>query len=751
MDHLPSLIKDLALILIVAAFVTLIFKKIRQPVVLGYIIAGFLVGPHLSLVPTVTDTENIETLAHIGVIFLLFSLGLEFSFKKLAKVGSSAAITALTEIVIIVIAGYYVGRWMGWSSMDSIFLGGMLASSSTTIIVKAFDELGMKTRQFASVVFGALIIEDIVVIMLMVLLSTIAVTRDFQGVEMVGILGKLLFFPVIWFLGGIFLIPTLIKRNTKFLDDETLLVLAVGLCLGMVVFAVYVGFSAELGAFIMGSILAETTSAERIEKIFNPVKDLFASVFFVSVGMMIDPKAIIEYKWAVLIVTILTLGIKFFGTTLGAVLSGQSLKQSVHVGMSMAQIGEFAFIVATLGMTLGVISPFLFPIAVGASAITTFTTPYMIKFSDPFYEYLDKKIPESLKIMIQNYAVSIQKLQTEKQWKTVLFDYLKILLINGIVLIALNLLTVQVLAPFLDKQFSNHSLSRIITTIISLMAAAPFIWAIIGKRPGKVAYKELWLHKKYGIMPIVVIRLIRLILGIIIIGFWIDTIFTSDRIFLALPFLVLIFLFSSKKIQQRYYRIETRFLENLNKREHEEKEAKNQVVEEVSHQEAGTLLWGAHMVKLQVDPLATYVGRHLKELQWREKYGINIAYIKRGDFIIYAPMRDNRLLPFDEVGVIATDEQLEIFEPVFNTKEEVVHSVTEPDDVILYKLKIYPENVLNGKTIEASDVCKKTNSFILGVERNNDKFMHPAKDFRFATDDIVWIVGERKKVLSLDK
>ncbi|KXK38166.1 MAG: sodium:proton antiporter [Bacteroidetes bacterium OLB9] len=252
-------------------------------------------------------------------------------------------------------------------------------------------------------------------------------------------------------------------------------------------------------------------------------------------------------------------------------------------------------------------------------------------------------------------------------------------------------------------------------------------------------------------MPIVVIRLIRLILGIIIIGFWIDTIFTSDRIFLALPFLVLIFLFSSKKIQQRYYRIETRFLENLNKREHEEKEAKNQVVEEVSHQEAGTLLWGAHMVKLQVDPLATYVGRHLKELQWREKYGINIAYIKRGDFIIYAPMRDNRLLPFDEVGVIATDEQLEIFEPVFNTKEEVVHSVTEPDDVILYKLKIYPENILNGKTIEASDVCKKTNSFILGVERNNDKFMHPAKDFRFATDDIVWIVGERKKVLSLDK
>lgn len=751
MEHLPGLIKDLALILIVAAFVTLIFKKIKQPVVLGYIIAGFFVGPHLSLVPTVTDTENVETLAHIGVIFLLFSLGLEFSFKKLAKVGSSAAITALVEIVVIVVAGYYAGRWMGWSFMDSIFLGGMLASSSTTIIVKAFDELGMKNRQFASVVFGVLIIEDIIVIMLMVLLSAIAVTRDFQGIEMVGILGKLLFFPVIWFLAGIFLIPTLIKRTAKLLDDETLLVLSVGLCLGMVVFAVSVGFSAELGAFIMGSILAETTSAEKIEKIFNPVRDLFASVFFVSVGMLIDPNTIVEYKWSVLIVTLITLFVKLFGTTLGAVLSGQPLKQSVHVGMSMAQIGEFAFIVATLGLTLGVISPFLFPIAVGASAITTFTTPYLIKFSDPLYDFLDKKIPDSIKSRINNYADSINRMQTEKGWKTVLIAYLKILVINGVVLIALNLMTVELLVPFLDQQIGNLSVSRIIATVVSLIAAAPFLWAIIGKRPGKVIYREWWLKEKYGVTPMLVIKIIRLTLGILITGFWIDTIYTGSGMIIALPVSIILLAIFSKRIQKYYYKIETRFLDNLNKREFPAKAAEKQKEEEPSAGELNPLLWDAHLVNLEVDPLAVYVGRHLKELRWREKFGINIAYIKRGDKIIYAPKRDNRLLPFDKIGIIATDEQMEVFDPVFNERETAEQLGSDSDDVILYKLKVGHQNSLNGRTINESQICERTNGLILGVERNNHKILNPEKDFDFQKDDIIWIVGERKKILNLNK
>ncbi|HRE23902.1 MAG TPA: cation:proton antiporter, partial [Bacteroidia bacterium] len=349
MNHLPHLIVDLALVLLAGSATILLFKRIKQPLVLGYIIAGFLVGPHFKLFPTVIDIESIDVVAELGVIFLLFGLGLEFSFKKLMRVGGSASITAFVEIAFITITGFLLGRWLKWSVIDSLFLGGMLASSSTTIIIKAFDELGVKTKQFARVVFGVLIVEDIVVILLMVLLSTIAVTQQIEGGEMVFIVLKLLFFLSLWFIMGIFLIPTLLKNAKKWLDDENLLILSIGLCLGMVVLAVEAGFSAELGAFIMGSILAETTSAEKVEHLTKPVKDLFGAVFFVSVGMMIDPQAIIDHKWAVVAVTLLTLFGKIISTSIGALISGQPLKQSLQVGFSMAQIGEFAFIVAALG------------------------------------------------------------------------------------------------------------------------------------------------------------------------------------------------------------------------------------------------------------------------------------------------------------------------------------------------------------------------------------------------------------------
>ncbi|HEV2831763.1 MAG TPA: cation:proton antiporter, partial [Hanamia sp.] len=413
MGHLPGLIQDLALILIAAAITTLLFRRIKQPLVVGYIIAGFLVSPHLSLTPTVVDTANVKTLAEIGVIFLLFSLGLEFSFKKLVRVGGASSVTAFVEILFITIAGYFLGRWMEWSVMDSLFLGGMLASSSTTIIIKAFDELGIKTKQYARIVFGVLVVEDIVVILLMVLLSTVAVTKEFEGAEMLFTVAKLLFFLALWFIAGIFLLPTLLRKAKNLLDEETLLILSIGLCLGMVVVATQVGFSAELGAFIMGSILAETIKAEKIEHTLKPVKDLFGAIFFVSVGMLIDPETIIEYRWPVLWVTLLTLFGKLFSTTLGALLSGQPLKQSVQVGMSMAQIGEFAFIVATLGLTLGVISDFLFPVAVGASAITTFTTPYMIKFSPKFYNFIERILPEKWIKALSNYSSSTQSIQAE--------------------------------------------------------------------------------------------------------------------------------------------------------------------------------------------------------------------------------------------------------------------------------------------------------------------------------------------------
>jgi CPA2 family monovalent cation:H+ antiporter-2 len=751
MGHLPDLIRDLALILMAGAITTLVFKRIRQPLVLGYIIAGFLVGPHFPGLPSVADIANIDILAEIGVIFLLFSLGLEFSFKKLVRVGGEASITALVEIAFITAAGYYAGKWMGWSTMDSLFLGGMLASSSTTIIIRAFDELGMKTQQFAGIVFGVLIVEDIVVILLMVLLSTIAVTQQFEGSEILFTISKLLFFLVLWFLAGIFLLPTLFKSARKLLDDETLLVLALGLCLAMVVVATEVGFSAELGAFIMGSIIAETTKAEKVEHITKPVRDLFGAIFFVSVGMMIDPQAIIDYGWPVIVVTLITLFGKLFSTTIGALLSGQGLKQSVQVGMSMAQIGEFAFIVATLGLSLGVISDFLFPVAVGASAITTFTTPYLIKFSEPFYRFIERLLPEKWVARLNRYSSSTQAIQAESEWKVVLKSYARIAVTNGIILFALILLTTNVVMPFLREHISAPLTRSVVGLVISLALASPFLWALMTKRPNNMAYKEMWLDNKYNRGPLLIIEIIRILIGVSVIGFWVFRLFdTGVAILVVVPIVILILIVLGKRFQQFYLRMEERFLGNLNAREEVEY---NSLSANVSRKNANLQAelspWDAHIVQLEVPPNAEYIGRKLRELGWREKYGINIVYIKRGEKLINVPDRNAILLPFDQTGIIATDEQIKVFKPVFESMAFHEPSPLDVADITLNTILVDEHTRLKGQNIRDSKLRERTNGLVIGIERNNQRILNPESTTEFEWNDIVWIVGEKKKIQTL--
>lgn len=753
MGHLPGLIGDLALILIAAAITTLLFKRIKQPLVLGYIIAGFLVGPHLSLTPTIVDTANVKILADIGVIFLLFSLGLEFSFKKLVRVGGAASVTALVEIIFIIVAGYLLGKWMGWSAMDSLFLGGMLASSSTTITIKAFEELKLKTMHYVSVVFGVLVVQDIVVIVLMVLLSSVAVSQQFEGTEMLFTVAKLLFFLVLWFIAGIFLIPTFLRRIKKLIDEETLLILSIGLCLGMVVVATQAGFSAELGAFIMGSILAETTKAERIEHLLKPVKDLFGAIFFVSVGMLIDPETIIEYRWPVLWVTLLTLFGKLFSTILGALLSGQPLKQSVQVGMSLSQIGEFTFIVATLGLTLGVISDFLFPVAVGVSAITTFTTPYMIKLSPKFYHFIETILPAGWIKALNNYSASTQSIQAESDWKKVMKSYVTIAVTNGIVLLALMLLSIEFLFPFLNDHVENSIIRSIIGLVITLGIAAPFLWALMAKKPHGAAYKELWLNKKYSRGPLLVVEILRNLAGILLISLWVDRLFsTSVAILVAVPVIIVVLFVFSKKIQNFYQRLEVRFLSNLNAREQfaDDEKIREELLRKQFNPQSDLSPWDAHMIDLEVNPHAEYIGKSLGELAWREHYGINIAYILRGEKLIYAPGRNNRLLPFDYVGIIATDDQMRVFKQVFDAEESMDITDHNIEDIILQKIVIDEHNKLRGFTIRSSSIRERTNGLVVGIERNKERILNPDSATAFEWGDIVWIVGERKKIQQLN-
>ncbi len=753
MEHLPGLIQDLALILITGAVTTILFRRIKQPLVLGYIIAGILVGPHITFTPSVTDEANIKTLAEIGVIFLLFSLGLEFSFRKLKRVGGSSTITALVEIVVITLAGYLLGTWMGWSLMDSIFLGGMLASSSTTIISKAFDELKIKTEQFARVVVGVLIVEDLVVIMLMVLLSTVAVTKEIQGVDVLFSILKLMLFLVLWFIAGIFLIPTLLRKAKKMLNDETLLILSIGLCLGMVVLATKIGFSAELGAFIMGSILAETTSAEKIEHLIRPVKDLFGAVFFVSVGMMIDPAVMLEYRWPILWVTLLVLFGKFISTSAGALMSGQPLKQSVQVGMSMAQVGEFAFIVASLGLSLGVTSNFLFPVAVGVSAITTFTTPYMIRYSPAVNNFIVRIIPVSWTAAINTFSSGTQDIRAKSSWQKIMNAYLRNVITNSILVIAIFTVVLELLFPVLEEYIPNPFICNLVLLLIALVVAAPFLWALMAKRFTHVPYRELWVDRKQYIGPLSLLEISRVIIGILIIGYLLDRLFSpSIAMIVGFSAILGVIIFSSDRINKLYHRLEKRFMSNLTARDNmdTDQETATDGLPGLLKLHPQLSVWDAHIADMEVNQNAAYIGKTLKELGWREKYGINVACIKRGERLIFAPDKNARLLAYDHLGIIGTDEQLQTFKPVFEASESFDPAELNMEDFIVQRLMVDESNKLKGLSIRDSKIREHSNGLIIGIERNGNRILNPDSETVFEWGDIVLVAGERGKIQMLN-
>ena len=746
MEHLPKLIEDLALILIVGAVSTILFKSIKQPIVLGYIIAGFLVGPHISLIPTVADIDNVHTLAEIGVIFLLFSLGLEFNLKKIAHIGGASSITALVEIVFITITGYTLGKILGWSTMDSIFLGGMLASSSTTIIIKAFEDLGIKTLHYTKIVFGILVVEDIVVILMLVLLPTIALAQNFSGNELLFTIVKLPLFLIIMFVLGIFILPTFLRKAKNILNPEIQLILYIGLCLGMVVLGTKVGVSAELGAFLMGFILAESTSAEKIEHLIKPVKNLFAAVFFISIGMMIDPTLIVEHKWAVIAVTLLTVFGKLISTTGGALISGQPLKQSVQIGMSMAQIGEFAFIVATLGLSLGVISDFLFPVAVGASAITTFTTPYMIKFSDKTYSFIEKNLPARWLRAINSYAHSTQTIRAEKNWKKVFTTYASTVLINGTISVTLILVSIHYLKPVLQSFINNIQLVNFTTFIITFLFTFPFLWGVMARKLKNSAYRELWANSKYIRGPLLITELLRVIIGILIIGYLVKEIFpTLTAVFVLVPLVVIILAVFSKLVSKYYNRIENRFFSNLNTDDTDINRGSRKIRRQLTDS-LNISPWDAHIVELKVRPYAEFIGKRLQKLAWREKYGINLAYIKRGDDIIFTPSRSSKLFPNDKVGIIATEEQMQIFKPNFDANPNSNPVESSIENIVITSICVDENNKLKGLSIEESGIREKTNGLILGIERNNNQIFNPVSSTVFEWNDIVWISGERDKI-----
>lgn len=738
MLHLPNLIIDLTIILTAGGVVTLLFKKLKQPLVLGYILAGFLVSPYFTLFPTVTEKVNIEIWSQIGVIFLLFSLGLEFSFKKLSQVGGTASITAIVEIAGIGFVGYLIGSFLGWNTMDSVFLGGMISMSSTIIIIRTFEELGIKTEKFVGVVLGTLIVEDLLAILLMVLLSTIATTSGLTGDASVFMsILRLVFFLVLWFVSGIFFIPTMLKRTKKLMNDETLLVISIALCFIMVILTVKAGFSKELGAFIMGSILSETKQGVKIEYLVKPLKSLFGTIFFVSVGMLINPAMIVEHIGPIAILVVVIIFINSFMTSTGAFLSGQPLKTSIQTGMSMAQIGEFSFIIATLGLSLGVISEFLYPIAVTVSAITTLTTPYMIKASPSVFNWVDRKLPVTVKERLNRYTVNAQTATTTKDWHMLL----KISVINtitySVIIVGIILAFSTYLRPLIYDYLGGVEFTNIFTAFLTLIAISPFLWALVARNFNSKLRNRLLAQEKFRGL-VYVVSLLKVTLAIFFISFMMRIFFSSKVTALSVIFILLILMLFRKRIQRFYNYFEDRFKTNLNTKEASQ-----------SENVANMAPWDAHISVLKILPNSPIVGKRLKELQWRERAGVNVASIIRGDQCIRIPKPDEFVYPYDEIGVIGTDEQLAKIAEFIAPKGKTFDSLVDIPTVSLQAITIKEDSPLIGKSIRNSDLKAKVRGLVVGVERKGERHLNPESNWILMPGDIVWIVGDSTRIKKL--
>ena len=742
MAEIPFLVKDLALILMVAGIVTIIFKKLKQPLVLGYIVAGFLVSPHMSYTMSVIDETDIKTWADIGVIFTLFSLGLDFSFKKIVKMGASPIIATIVIVFSMMMLGISIGHGFGWSKMDCIFLGGMLAMSSTTIIYKAFDDMGLRQQKFAGMVMSVLILEDILAIVMMVMLSAIAGGNNPDGEQMIGSVIKIAFFLVLWFIVGIFAIPLFLRSVRKLINNETLLIVALGLCCGMAVLSTKVGFSSAFGAFVMGSILAETIEAEKIIKLVEPVKNLFGAIFFVSVGMLVDPKILIEYAIPILaLVGSILIGQAIFGT-FGFMLGGESLKSAMRCGFSMAQIGEFSFIIASLGLSLGVISNYLYPVVVAVSVITTFLTPYMIRLATPTYQVMEKHLPKRLINILNHFAMSHPSTTQQSKWKSLLRQ----MLINTV---AYSILTAAVIAlmftfvlPFTRSLFPGwklHWYANAITGILTLVLIAPFLRAIIMKKNHSNEWKRLWVESSINRIPLLFTIVVRFVIALAFI-FYICNYLTrfTDALMIIIGIAVVSLMIASRWTKKRSIKMERLFIHNLRSRD-----IMAQVNGEKKPLYEGHLLdRDIHISDFDVPEDSSWGGKTLKELHLRERFGVDMSSIMRGSQRLNIPNGDTVIFPGDKLQVIGNDDQLQKFATALSTDLIPEDLEIEKREMKLRQLIISGKSEFCGKSLLESGIRDKYNCMVVGLEEGQENLTKIAPTRTFEKGDILWIVGE---------
>lgn len=745
MAEIPHLIQDLALILMVAGLVTLLFKKLRQPLVLGYIVAGFLVSPHMPYLMSVVDKADIQTWADIGVMFLLFSLGLDFSFKKILKMGMAPVIAALTIIFCMMALGTGVGTLFGWSRMNCLFLAGMLAMSSTTIIYKALDDLGLRQQRFAGLVMSVLILEDVLAIVMMVMLSTIARGANPDGSMMIESVGKIVFFLVLWFVVGIFLIPPFLRKTRRLMNDETLVVVALGLCCAMAVLSTTVGFSSAFGAFVMGSILAETIEADKITTVVEPVKNLFGAIFFVSVGMLVDPAILVSYAVPILVLVLTILvGQAIFGT-MGFMLSGQPLKTAMRCGFSMAQIGEFAFIIASLGLSLRVISDFLYPVVVAVSVITTFLTPYMMKAAIPCYEIMERRLPRKWIRRLDHMGDIHHTTQTENNhWRALLKAMAWNVVIYSILSVAVVAIMLSLFLPFMRRLLPGwelHWWANGITGVLTVAMISPFLRSMIMKKNHSEEFKALWTESRLNRLPLIFTVLVRVAIGAGFI-FYICNYLSrfQNALIITIALVVVLLMALSRRLKHRSIRLERLFVQNLRSRD---------IAAQVSGKrrplfEGHLLDRDIHISEFIVPVDSLWAGKTLAQLKLGNRFGVHVSSILRGSHRINIPDGNMMLFVGDKLQAIGNDEQLNIMNAAMQAELLPEDADIEHREMKLQKLVITADSPLVGKTLKESNVRQRYNFMVVGVEEGQKNLTMINPNRRFEVGDIVWVVGEDK-------
>jgi len=749
MSELPPMIHDLALMLVVAGIVTLVFKKLKQPLVLGYVVAGFLVSPHMPYTASVVDSENIHLWADIGVMFLLFSLGLDFSFKKILKMGASPIISTVSIIFCMSMLGILVGHLFGWSKMDCIFLGGMLAMSSTTIIYKAFDDLGLRQQQFAGLVMSVLILEDILAIVMMVMLSAIASGNNPDGGQMLGSLMKIGFFLVLWLVVGIFAIPIFLRSVRRLINAEVLLIVSLGLCCAMAVFSTKVGFSSAFGAFIMGSILAETIEAERIEKLVEPVKNLFGAIFFVSVGMLVDPKILVEYALPIfLLVMTILIGQSVFGS-FAFMLGGESLKSAMRCGFSMAQIGEFSFIIASLGLSLGVIGDFLYPVVVAVSVITTFLTPYMIRLATPAYCILERRLPSRLIKAMNHLSMSHPNTKEQSKWKKLLTQMTANTVVYFILSSAVIVIMLTFFLPFMRRILPGwelHWYANAITGVLTIVLIAPFLRAMVMKKNHSEEWKALWAESNRNHLPLLFTVVVRIGVAVALVFFVCNYLSRfTPALMITIGLIVVVAVIFSRTTKHRSIRLERLFINNLRSRD----------IEAQVHGKKRPLYEGKlldrdiHIAEFDIPSDSRWMGQTLKELNLGKRYGVHVSSILRGGRRLNIPDGDSIIFPGDRLQVIGSDDQLANFGSSLQAEVIGEDPELEKREMLLRQMIIGADSPFIGKTLEESGIRSKYSCMVVGLEEGKENLSSVSPNRRFEEGDIIWVVGEREALLSL--